>query len=204
MTSSSAVFSRTHSLVFLCASLLGSSSTSQLCRDPEASLPPCHDPHRLACWVILRPHNRSRSLLHPGSRVHVLLVTARGSAASSVVVDLGFCDVSMTDLRFSSDQLFSANRRTLRAYTTPSSVRTRCSSARSLFPSHTPDFPLYANFGAGLPDPFPTSGRSSFPRLRSAHGTIERETARQPRKRGLSQAACRTIHLIKALSAVGL
>ena len=55
---------------------------------------PCHDPHRLACWVILRPHHRSRSLLHPGSRVHVLLVTARRSAASSVVVDLGFCGVS--------------------------------------------------------------------------------------------------------------
>ena len=37
---------------------------------------------------------------------------APGSAASSVVVDLGFCGVSTTDLRFSSDQLFSASRRT--------------------------------------------------------------------------------------------
>ena len=44
MTSSSAVFSRTRSYVFLCASLLGSSSTSQLCRAAEVSLPPCHDP----------------------------------------------------------------------------------------------------------------------------------------------------------------
>ena len=60
----------------------------------------------------------------------------------------------MTALRFSSDQLFSASRRTLRAYTTPSSVRTKCSSVRSLLPSHTPDFPLSANFGAGFPDPF--------------------------------------------------
>ena len=84
---------------------------------------------------------------------------AGGSAASSVVVDLGFCGVSTTALRFSSDQLFSASRRTLRAYTTPSFVRTRCSSVRSLFPSHTPDFHLSANFGAGFPDPFPTSGR---------------------------------------------
>ena len=72
--SSSAVFSRTHSLVFLCASLFGLSSTSQLCRAPEASPPPCHDPRRLACSVIPRPHHRCRSLSHPGSRVHVLLV----------------------------------------------------------------------------------------------------------------------------------
>ena len=85
--------------------------------------------------------------------------TTLGSAASSVVIDLGFCGVSATALRFSSDQLFSASRRTLLAYTTPSSVRTRCSSVRSLFPSHTPGFHLSANFGAGFPEPFPTSGR---------------------------------------------
>ena len=76
--------------------------------------------------------------------------TSVGSAASSVVIDLGFCGVSMTALRFSSDQLCSASCRTLHAYTTPSSVRTRCSSVRSLFPSHTPDFHLSANFDAGI------------------------------------------------------
>ena len=88
--------------------------------------------------------------------------TTLGSVASSVVIDLGFCGVSTTALRFSSDQLFSASHRTLRAYTTPSSVRTKCSSVRSLFPSHTPDFHLSANFGAGFPDPFPTSGRCAI------------------------------------------
>ena len=85
--------------------------------------------------------------------------TTLGSDASSVVIAIGFCGVYTTALRFSSDQLFSASRRTLRAYTTPSSVRTRCSSVRSLFPSHTSDFHLSANFDARFPDPFPISGR---------------------------------------------
>ena len=40
-----------------------------------------------------------------------------GICASSVVIDFGFCGVSTTALRFSSDQLFPASRRTLRAYT---------------------------------------------------------------------------------------
>ena len=91
--------------------------------------------------------------------------------------------VSTTDRRFSSDQPCSASRRTLRAYTTPSSVQTRCSSVRSLLPTHTPDFHLSASFGAGSPDPFPTSGRcarNSFSKfhllssVRSTHGTIVR------------------------------
>ena len=94
-------------------------------------------------------------------------------------------------------ELFSASRRTLRAYTTQSSVRTRCSSVRSLFPSHTLGFHLSANFGAGCPDPFPTSGRCArtvspnshqFSTVRSAHDTIEwalylttSETRNEPR-----------------------
>ena len=98
-----------------------------------------------------------------------------GSAASSVVVDLGFCGVSMIDLR-------SAGRRRLRANTTPSSVRTKWSSVRSLFPNHTPDFHLSSNFGARFPDPFqpledtrtvpPNS--TSFSSIMSAQNTIER------------------------------
>ena len=75
------------------------------------------------------------------------------------VVDFGFCGVSTTSRSFSSDQLCSASRRTLRACTTPSSVLTGCSSVRSLLPSHTADFHLSASFGAGFPGPFPTSGR---------------------------------------------
>ena len=130
MTQSSTVFSRTCSLVFLCASLLGLSSTSLLCLALEASPPPC-DPRR-----PVSSHHRSRSFLRSDSLVHVLLVPLWNLMHSlSVVIDLGFCGVSTTALRFSSDQ---------RAYTTPSSVRTRCSSVRSLFPSHTPDFHLSA------------------------------------------------------------
>ena len=84
--------------------------------------------------------------------------TTLGSDASSVVIGLGFCGVSTTALTFSSDQRFSASRRTPRANTSPSSVRTRCSSVRSRCPSHTSNFHLSANFG-GFPDPFPTPGR---------------------------------------------
>ena len=47
----------------------------------------------------------------------------------SAVVVFGFCGVSTTARRFSSDDLC--------AYTTPSSVLTRCSSVRSLLPIHT-------------------------------------------------------------------
>ena len=54
--------------------ILGLSSTSLLCLALEASLPPFHDPRRLACRVFLRPHHRSRSLLRSDSLVHVLLV----------------------------------------------------------------------------------------------------------------------------------
>ena len=51
----------------------------------------------------------------------------------------------------------SSTRRTLRTYTTPSSVQTRCWSVMSLLQSHTADFHLSASFSAGFPDPFPTS-----------------------------------------------
>ena len=101
------------------------------------------------------------------------LCCRRRAGGMSIVVDFGFCGVSFSTPWFTSDQLCSASRRTLRAYTTPSSVRTRCSSVRSLLPSHMPDFHLSASFGAGFPDPCPTSGRcastdssnsSNFPR----------------------------------------
>ena len=176
VTSSSAVLSRTHSLVFLCASLLGSSSTSQLC------LAPCHDPRRLPCPGDSSSSPSSSFASSSWFTCSCTSGAARGSAASSVVVDLGFCGVSVTDLRFSSDQLCSASRRTLRACTTPSSVRTRCSSVRSLFPQPHARFPS-ANFGTGI-----SRSRSNlwkmckncfsklhqFSSRRSAHGTIER------------------------------
>ena len=82
---------------------------------------------------------------------------ARGSAAGGMsnVVDFCFCGVSTTARRFSSDQLCSAIRRTLRAYTTPSpSVLTRCSSVKSLLPSHTADFPPVGQLQCGMPRSF--------------------------------------------------
>ena len=97
----------------------------------------------------------------PPSHLRVLLVVheeeQRGSAASgmSAVAVFGLCGVSTNVQRFSSNQLCSA----LRAYTTPSSVLTRCSSVRSLLPRHTADFHVSASFGAGFPDPFPAFGR---------------------------------------------
>ena len=81
---------------------------------------------------------------------------AGGSSRSSVAV-FGFCGVSATAWKFSSGQR-SLTRRTQRANTVPSSALTRCSSVRSLVPSHTPCFYLSNSFGAGFPDPFPTSG----------------------------------------------
>ena len=56
-----------------------------------------------------------------------------------------------------------------RAYTTPSSVLTRCSSVRSLLPSHTADFHLSASFGAGFLDPLPP--------LEGEHAQIRRSPA---------------------------
>ena len=109
--------------------------------------------------------------------------TARGSAASSVVVDLGFFRVSMTDLRFSSDQLCSARRRTFRAYTTVSSVRTKCSSVRSLLSSHTPDCPSVGQLRCGVSRSLCNLWKMckncfaqthQFSSIRSAHGTKER------------------------------
>ena len=99
----------------------------------------------------------------------------------STVVDFGFCGVSATARRFSSDQLCSASRRTLRACTTPSSVLTRCSSMRSRLPSHTAVFHLSASFCADSQILYPwkvTKHRfTEFQQLstiRTAHGSIER------------------------------
>ena len=76
--------------------------------------PPCLDPRRLA---LSGDSSSSPSLSFASSSWFSCSCTfdaARGSAASSVVVDLGFCGVSMTDFRFSSDQLCPASRRPLR------------------------------------------------------------------------------------------
>ena len=77
-----------------------------------------------------------------------------------------------------------ASRRTLHAYTTPSSVLTRCSSVRSLLPGHTADFHLEASFGAGLPDSFfsplerepstDSPNSRNFPRYGPPHDLMER------------------------------
>ena len=101
-------------------------------------------------------------------------VTSVIGRLSSVVVDLGFR--GMTDLKFSSDQLFSASRRTLRACSTPSS-----SSVRSHFPSHTPDFhvcQLRCGISRSLSNLWKMCKNSfsklhQFSSVRSAHGTIE-------------------------------
>ena len=104
---------------------------------------------------------------------------ALGTVALSVVIDLGFCGVSMTALRLSSDHLFSASRRTLRAYTTPSSVRTKCSSVRSLLPSRTPSVcQFWCGISRSLSDLWKMckncfSKRHQCSSILSAHGTIE-------------------------------
>ena len=126
----------------------------------------------------------------------------------SNVVGFGFCGVSTSARRFSSGQLCSAIRRTIGAYTTPSSVLTRCSSVESLLPSH-----LLASFGAEFLDPFPTfGGRAStdspnsitFPRYGPPTARQNGRCASSPLKRGMAQAPCRTIHAINTLSVVGL
>ena len=100
----------------------------------------------------------------------------------SAIVVFGLCSVSTTAQKFSSDQLCSASRRTLRACTSPSSVLTRCSSVRSLLPNHTADFHLSASFGAGFPDPFSHLWKVSkhtfaelqqLSAIRTTHGSIE-------------------------------
>ena len=72
------VISRLFTNTFSCVSVRFSPrlelDVAVVCPAPEASLLPCHDSRRLACRVISRPHHRCRSLPHPGSRVHVLLV----------------------------------------------------------------------------------------------------------------------------------
>ena len=145
--SSSHVSSQTHPLVFLCASLLclGSTLLVSFC---VRRLPLNFFVFFWFCCGFLCTSGASGG-------------GTSGSAAGgiSTVVDFSFCGVSTTVRRFSSDQLCSASRRTLRAYTTLSSVLSRCSSVRSLFTSHTADFHLSASFGAGFPDLFPTSGR---------------------------------------------
>ena len=66
----------------------------------------------------------------------------RGSAAGgmSIVADFGFCGVSRSARRFSSDQLCSTSRRTLRLYTTPSSGRQDGTVVRSVDWSHAKVF----------------------------------------------------------------
>ena len=88
----------------------------------------------------------------------------------------------MTALRLSSDHLFSASRRTLRAYTTPSSVRTKCSSVRVALTQPHAGFPSVCQFWCGisrsLSDLWKTC-KNCFSKLhqcssiQSAHGTIE-------------------------------
>ena len=79
--------------------------------------------------------------------------------------------VSTTARRCSSDQLCSAIRRMLRAYTTPSSVLTRCSVVRLLLPSFTADLHLSDSFGAGFP----------FPPLEGKQGTDSHDSSNFPR-----------------------
>ena len=86
----------------------------------------------------------------------------------SGAVVFGLCGVSTTARRFSSDQLFSASRRSLRAYTTPSSVLTRCSSVRSLLPSS--GFHLSGSFGAEL---HRFAELQQLSAIRTTHGSIE-------------------------------
>ena len=74
--------------------------------------PPFHDPRRLACRVFLRSHHRFSFASSFGLSCSCASGTTLGSDASSVVPDLGFCGVSTTASRFSSDQLFSTSRRT--------------------------------------------------------------------------------------------
>ena len=90
---------------------------------------------------------------------------------------LVFCSVSTIARRSSADQLCSAVRRTLRAYTTPSSVLTRCSSVTSFLHSRATHFHLSASFGAALPDPFTNCGRTKLQHLstiRTSHRTTQR------------------------------
>ena len=119
-------------LVFLCASHLCSSSkplVSFLCsaflRLPQISLwvPPSH---RQILLVLLERERKVR--LQEGCP---LLSTS----VSVVFRQLLEC--------FTSDQLCSASRPTLRAYATPSTVPTRCSSATSLLPGHPRGFPRF-------------------------------------------------------------
>ena len=61
---------------------------------------------RILLYVMIRDSSSSPSMSFASSSWFSCSCssdTARGSAASSVVVDLGFCGVSMTDLRFSAD-----------------------------------------------------------------------------------------------------
>ena len=81
-------------------------------------------------------------------------------------------------------QMCSASRRTLRAYTTPSSVLTRCSSVRSLLPDHTTDFHLSVSFGAGFPDPFPKLWKMSTQRFTKLQHLSARRTTHRTMERG--------------------
>ena len=97
----------------------------------------------------------------------------------SAIVVFGLCGVSTTARRFSSDQLCSASRRTLRAHTTPSSVLTRCSSVRS--EPHS-GFPSASQLRCRIPRSFSHLWKVSKHRFaelqqpsatRTTHGSIE-------------------------------
>ena len=157
MISPSIVFSRTRFLVFLCVSLLGLSSTSLLVSGSGSVL----TLHFMILVVWLVGCFPTLIIVLVRFFVRTLLSgTTLGSDASSVVIDLGFCGV--LDDCFEGSLLTSCSLQVVVHFAHTllhHSVRTRCSSVRSLFPSHTSDFHLSANFGAGFPDPFPTSGR---------------------------------------------
>ena len=115
--------------------------------------------------------------------------TSRSAAGGlSTVVDFGFGVASPTPRRFSSAPLCSACLRTLRAYTAPSSVLTRCSSVRSLLTSRTADFHLSACVGAGFQGRRASTDSQSSSNFfhNTDHSRLDRmQTAHR-------QAACRT------------
>ena len=181
---------------FSCVSVRFLSSTSLLCLALEASPPPFHDPCRLACRVFLRSHHRSRSFLRSDSLVHVLLVP---------LWDL------MHHLRFSSAEFCKSSYTSRTHYSIICSDKVfvcevALSQPHAGFPSV---FQLWCWISRSLSDLWKIckncfSKLHQFSTVRSAHGTIEWDCTSLPRKRGMSHAACRTIHLISALSADGL
>ena len=206
MTWPSTVFSRTRSLVFLCASLLGLSSTSLLCLALEASPPPFHDPRRLACREFLRSHDRSRSLLRSDLSCSCASGTTLGSDASSVVIDLGFCGVSTTALRFTSVVRF-AHTRLHRPFGQgarlggPSFPATRRISI--CLPILMLDFQILFLPLEDVQELFLQTPPIFLDTVLPWHDRME-TVSHYLGNEEMSHAACRTIHLISALSADGL